>query len=98
MTALERLLPLIVFAIAWSDVALAALAYRHNVKATVTARAVIEPWTISIAALALFYVSPRDGLILAYVLSMLAALVASLVPLRSRAMAVPHGWRPHPRR
>ena len=48
----ERLFPLIAIAVAWSDVSLAALAYRHNVGATVTARAVVEPWMISIAALA----------------------------------------------
>ncbi|TKD53057.1 lipopolysaccharide biosynthesis protein [Sphingomonas baiyangensis] len=90
----ERLLPFIVFAIAWSDVSLAALAYRHNVKATVTARAIIEPWTISIAAWALSYISSRDGLILAYVLSMLAALVASMVPFL-KSYGLPRGWRPH---
>ncbi|CAN5399562.1 hypothetical protein BH09PSE4_BH09PSE4_14960 [soil metagenome] len=89
----ERFLPCIVFAIAWSDVALAALAYRHNVKAAVTARAVVEPWTISGAALALSYVSPRDGLVIAYVISMAAALVASLVPF-IRSYGLPHGWRP----
>ncbi|QIG78661.1 lipopolysaccharide biosynthesis protein [Stakelama tenebrarum] len=91
----ERFLPLIVFAIAGSDVALAALAYRHNIKASVTARAIIEPWTISIAAWGLVYVSARDGLIIAYVLSMLAALVASLVPL-IKSYGLPHGWVPHP--
>ncbi len=53
----EWLLPLIVFAIAGSDVALAALAYRRNIRATVTARAIVEPWTISIAAFALSYLS-----------------------------------------
>lgn len=90
----ERLLPLIVFAIAWSDVSLAALAYRLNVKAAVTARAVVEPWTISIAALGLSYVSSRDGLILAYVLAMAAALVASLVPF-IRSYGFPRGWSPH---
>jgi O-antigen/teichoic acid export membrane protein len=90
---LEWLLPTIVFAIAWSDVSLAALAYRLNVKATVTARAVVEPWTISVAAWALFYVSARDGLILAYVLSMLAALTASLVPF-IRSYGFPRGWGP----
>ena len=31
------------------------------------ARAIVEPWTISIAALALSFYSLRDGLILAYV-------------------------------
>ncbi|HEX8401777.1 MAG TPA: oligosaccharide flippase family protein [Allosphingosinicella sp.] len=92
---LEWLLPLIVFAIAGSDVALAALAYRHNVQATVAARAIVEPWTISIAAFALSYVSSRDGLIIAYVLSMIAALAASLWPLY-RSYGVPSGWKPQP--
>jgi O-antigen/teichoic acid export membrane protein len=92
----ERLLPCIVFAIAWSDVSLAALAYRLNVKASVTARAVVEPWTISIAAWVLFYLSARDGLILAYVLSMVMALIASLVPF-VRSYGWPKGWTPRVR-
>ena len=92
-TGLDRYLAVIVFAIAWSDVSLAALAYRHNVKATVTARAIVEPWTISIAAWVLYYVSARDGLIIAYVLSMAAALVASLIPF-IRSYGLPHGWSP----
>jgi O-antigen/teichoic acid export membrane protein len=91
----EWLLPLIVFAIAGSDVALAALAYQHNVRATVTARAIVEPWTISIAAFALSYLSSRDGLIIAYVLSMVAALAASLWPLY-KAYGLPSGWKPRP--
>ncbi len=95
INGLEWLLPLIVFAIAGSDVALAALAYRHNIKATVTARAIVEPWTISIAAYLLHFVSSRDGLIIAYVLSMLAAFAASLWPL-FRTYGIPHGWRPDP--
>lgn len=90
---MERLLALIVFAIAWSDISLAALAYRGNVKATVTARAIVEPWTISIAAFGFYYVSSRDGLIYAYVLSMLAALTASLVPF-IRSYGLPQGWSP----
>jgi O-antigen/teichoic acid export membrane protein len=90
---MERLLALIVFAVAWSDISLAALAYRGNVKATVTARAIVEPWTISIAALGFYYVSSRDGLIFAYVLSMLAALTASLLPF-VRSYGLPHGWSP----
>ncbi|URW75729.1 lipopolysaccharide biosynthesis protein [Sphingomonas donggukensis] len=96
VSGLEWLLPTIVFAIAWSDVSLAALAYRLNVKATVTARAVVEPWTISIAAWALYYVSSRDGLIIAYVLSMAAALTASLIPF-IRSYGLPRGWRPQVR-
>lgn len=92
----EWLLPLVVFAVAGSDVALAALAYRHNIRATVTARAIVEPWTISIAAAVLFLtLSSRDGLIIAYVLSMAAALAASLWPL-FKTYGAPHGWRPEP--
>jgi O-antigen/teichoic acid export membrane protein len=92
---LEWLLPLVVFAVAGSDVALAALAYRHNVQATVTARAIVEPWTISIAAFLLSFLSSRDGLIIAYVISMAAALLASLWPLL-RSYGLPRGWRPEP--
>lgn len=90
---LERLLPLVVFAVAVSDVTLAALAYRHNITASVTARAIVEPWTISIAAWGFSFVSARDGLMFAYVLSMLAALAASLVPF-VREYGLPRGWRP----
>ncbi|PWG02556.1 lipopolysaccharide biosynthesis protein [Sphingosinicella humi] len=92
----EWLLPLIVFAIAGTDVALAALAYLHNVRATVTARAIVEPWTISIAAILLYFtLSKRDGLIIAYVISMLAALAAALWPL-FKTYGRPSGWRPEP--
>ncbi|ARS28512.1 lipopolysaccharide biosynthesis protein [Sphingomonas sp. KC8] len=96
INGLEQLLPLTIFAIAWSDISLAALAYRRNVAATVRARAVIEPWTISIAAFGLYFYSARDGLILAYALSMVAALAASLWPF-IRSYGFPHGWRPEPR-
>jgi O-antigen/teichoic acid export membrane protein len=95
LNGLDRLLPLVIFALAWSDVALAALAYRHNVAATVRARAVIEPWTISIAAGIMYFYSTRDGLILAYVLSLIAALIASIVPL-IRSYGLPRGWSPRP--
>lgn len=90
---LERFLPLVVIATALSDVSLSALAYRLNIGASVTARAIIEPWTISIAAWLFSYFSARDGLLMAYVLSMSAALVASLVPF-VREYGLPHGWRP----
>lgn len=92
---LERLLPLVVFAVAASDVSLSALAYRHNIRASVTARAIIEPWTISIAAWLFSFASARDGLILAYVVSMTAALIASIVPF-VREYGLPRGWRPKP--
>jgi O-antigen/teichoic acid export membrane protein len=95
VTGLEPLLPIVIFALAWSDVAFSALAYRHNVGAQVTARAIVEPWTISIAAFLLSYLSSRDGLVIAYVCSTLAMLIAAMVPL-VRMYGMPHGWKPHP--
>ncbi len=89
----DRLLPLIIFAFAGTDIMLAALAYRFNVRATVTARALVEPWTISIAAYALSWYSLRDGLLLAYVASVLAAFVAALIPF-VQSYDWPHDWRP----
>jgi len=92
---LDRFFPCIIVAVAWSDVSLAALAYRLNVKAAVTARAVVEPWTISIAAWAFSFFTIKDGLVLSYVASMVAALIASLVPFL-KSYGLPHGWSPHP--
>jgi O-antigen/teichoic acid export membrane protein len=92
---LEWMLPIAVLALAWSDVTLAALAYRHDVGATVRARAIVEPWTISIAALAWSFISLRDGLLVAYALSMVGALVASLIPF-IKSYGFPRGWNPHP--
>ena len=89
----DRLLPLVIFAFAGTDIMLAALAYRFNVRATVTARALVEPWTISIAALVLSWYSLRDGLLLAYVASVLAAFVAALIPF-VKSYQWPHLWRP----
>ena len=93
VTGLDRFLPCLIVAVAWSDVSLAALAYRHDVKAAVTARAVVEPWTISIAAWAFSFFTIKDGLVLSYVASMIAALIASMVPFL-RSYGLPHGWSP----
>jgi O-antigen/teichoic acid export membrane protein len=95
INGLEWLLPTAVFALAWSDVMLAALAYRHDVGATVRARAIVEPWTLSIAALVWAFFSTRDGLLVAYALSMAAALVASAVPFL-KSYGLPPNWRPDP--
>jgi O-antigen/teichoic acid export membrane protein len=92
---LDRLLAITVIALAWSDIMLAALAYRHDIGATVRARAVVEPWTISIAAFVLAFIDKRDGLIIAYVLSMVGALAASVVPFL-KSYGVPREWRPEP--
>src|SRR3546814_18041687 len=67
INGLDRLLALIVIAVAGSDVALAACAYRFDIGATVRARSIIEPWAISIGAFGFAYYSTRDGLILSYV-------------------------------
>jgi len=94
---LDRLLAITVLAISWTDIALAALAYHNDVGSTVRARSIVQPWIISIAAFVLSFVpimvSRGDGLIIAYVLSMVAALVAALIPLL-RCYGLPHGWTP----
>lgn len=92
----DWLLPLVIFGIAGADVALAALAYRHDVASTVHVRAIVEPWVISIGAGIFFYASlQEDGLILAYVVSVAAGLVTALWRL-FRSYGAPRGWRPHP--
>ena len=91
----DYLLPLTIFAWAGSDIALAALAYRGDIGATVKARSLVEPWAISIAAFALSWYSLRDGLIISYAISAAAALAVSLYPLL-RTYGRPRGWRPEP--
>jgi O-antigen/teichoic acid export membrane protein len=93
----DYLLPLIVLAVAGTDIALSALAYRYDIGASVRARAIVEPWTISIAAGALAFYSIRDGLILSYVIAMLATFATALVPLL-RSYGPPRNWRLHPGR
>jgi O-antigen/teichoic acid export membrane protein len=93
---LDHLLPLAIPAVALSDVMLAALAYRGDVQSTVRARAIIEPWTISIAAAVLWWFVPSDGLLVAYALSMGAALVASIIPFL-RSYGLPRNWTPRGR-
>ena len=92
---LSWLLPLTILPFALTEVALAACAYRYDIGATVRSRALVEPWTISIAVGALFFVVPDSGLELAYALSILAASVAAFMPA-VRHYGLPRGWRPHP--
>lgn len=92
---MEWALPVTIFALAWSDICLAALAYRHDVASTVRARAIVEPWTISIVAFGWYFISSRDGLIIAYALSMVGALIASVIPF-VKSYGLPHGWSPQP--
>lgn len=88
----ERLMPIVIFPIAAADIGLAALAFRFNVKATVRARSVIEPWVLSIVAGGAWFFLPHVGLILAYVCSLIAALIATLIPLVA-TFGWPRGWR-----
>ena len=91
-----RLFPLIIIANVVSDICLAALAFRHDIAATVRARLLVEPWVLSLVSLALaFTVFKPDGLIIAYVVSMVAAAAASVVPAL-RSFGFVGGWRPDP--
>ncbi len=91
----DLLLPLAIVPLTVTDIALSALAYRFDVATTVRARSVIEPWTLSISAGALYFLLPEGGLPLAFILSTLTAATAALVPLL-RNYGLPKGWRPHP--
>jgi len=81
-------------AFALTEVLLAAQAYRYDIATSVRARAVIEPWTISILAGLLFYTDLREaGLALAYFASIYAGLAAAAWPFL-RDYGLPRGWRP----
>lgn len=91
----ELLLPLAIIPLTLTDIALAALAYRFDIATTVRARSIIEPWTLSLSAGALWFITPSGGLALAFILSCLTAFVAAIVPML-RSYGLPKGWRPHP--
>ena len=92
----DRLMVLAIPALALTEIWLAALAYRFDVGATVRARAIVEPWTISILAGAMIFIAPKNGLAVAYIGSALAAALAAFIPF-IRAYGLPRGWRPSPR-
>jgi len=92
---MDELLAFAVVLLALGDLALAALAYRFDVGATVRARAVVEPWALSISAGALYFVLPESGLSLAYLISVGAATLVALIAL-VRSYGLPRGWLPRP--
>lgn len=94
-TTADRMLVLSILPATLTDIALSALAYRYDVATSVRSRAVVEPWTLSIAAGAMFYIDEASGLSLAYILSIFTAAVAALWPLW-RSYGLPRDWRPHP--
>lgn len=94
-TAIDRLLPFGLIFLALTEVALAAQAYRFDVGTTVRARAIVEPWTISIMAGVMFLLVPESGLSIAYLLSVIAAAVTAFIPLL-RTYGLPQKWSPQP--
>ncbi|MDE1467803.1 lipopolysaccharide biosynthesis protein [Aurantiacibacter sp. D1-12] len=85
-------------AFALTEILLAAQAYRFDIATTVRARAVVEPWTRSIAVVAFFYIPAlRDGgVALAYLAAVYAALLTAAWTF-FRTYGPPRGWRPRPR-
>ena len=94
---LDRIIVLAIPALAMTEIMLAAQAYRFDIAATVRARAIVEPWTISIMAGAMLFVAPESGLSLAYLISIYAAFFTAAWPFL-RTYGLPRGWRPHPAR
>jgi O-antigen/teichoic acid export membrane protein len=86
-------------AFALTEILLAAQAYRFDIATTVRARAVVEPWTISLAAGLFFYLpGTRDsGLAYAFIASVYAGLLTAMVSF-VRTYGWPRGWRPDPRK
>jgi len=96
-TEIDRLIVLAIPALAMTEILLAAQAYRFDIGATVRARAIVEPWTISIMAGVMVVVAPQSGLSVAYMISIYAALLTAAWPF-VRSYGVPRGWRPSLRR
>ena len=93
---LDKLLVVAIPAYALTEILLAAQAYRYDIATTVRARAIVEPWTISIMAGVFYYTAYREsGLELAYITSIFAGLLAASWPFL-RTYGLPKGWRPHP--
>lgn len=93
----DLLLPFAIIPNALTEIALAALAYRYDVGATVRARSVVEPWTLALSSVAFLWVAPEGGLALAYIVSKSAAALTAFVPL-VRSHGLPRQWHPHPMR
>ncbi|WP_137680066.1 lipopolysaccharide biosynthesis protein [Aurantiacibacter suaedae] len=97
-TALDRLIVLAIPGYALTEIVLAAQAYKYDIATTVRARAVVEPWTISILAGALWFVPgiQTSGLSMAYLCSIYAGLAVALIPFL-RTYGLPHNWHPRPK-
>ena len=98
-TELDRLIVLAIPGYALTEIVLAAQAYRSDIATTVRARAIVEPWTISILAGAFYLLGPvrQSGLSMAYLASIYAGLAAALWPF-FRTYGLPQDWTPNPGR
>lgn len=96
-TELDRLIVIAIPGYALTEIVLAAQAYKYDIATTVRARAVVEPWTISIMAgvFWLFPATTESGLSLSYLASIYAGLATGLWSF-FRSYGPPRGWRPHP--
>ncbi|MFA9201295.1 MAG: lipopolysaccharide biosynthesis protein, partial [Cypionkella sp.] len=92
---IDQLIVLAIPGYALPEIVLAAQAYRFDVGTTVRARAVVEPWTISLLAGALWFVIPHSGLAMAYLASIYAGLATALWPFL-KTYGLPRQWRPRP--
>ncbi len=90
-------------AFALTEILLAAQAYKYDIATTVRARAIVEPWTISIMAGVFFYLPAytgvmefrEAGLAFAFIASIYAGLLTAAWSF-VRTYGPPKGWRPHP--
>ncbi|VVT11524.1 lipopolysaccharide biosynthesis protein [Erythrobacter sp. EC-HK427] len=85
-------------AFALTEILLAAQAYKFDIATTVRARAIVEPWTRSIAVAAFFFIPALNdgGVALAYLAAVYAALLTAAWPFL-KSYGLPKGWRPRPR-
>ena len=91
---LDILVVLAIPAYALTEIVLAAQAYKYDIATTVRARAIVEPWAISIMA-GVFYFTPLQdaGLSLAYLVSIYAGLAVGAWTFL-RTYGRPKEWRP----
>ena len=96
-TELDRLIVLAIPGYALTEIVLAAQAYKYDIATTVRARAIVEPWTISIMAGAFYFVPALSdsGLSMAYLVSIYAGLATGVWAF-VRSYGKPLGWRPSP--
>ncbi len=96
-TELDRLIVLAIPGYALTEIVLAAQAYKYDIATTVRARAIVEPWTISIMAGAFYFVPALSdsGLSMAYLVSIYAGLATGLWAF-VRSYGRPLAWRPSP--